>query len=150
DLLADRHETPGDSGLVAGRRRRRRRSPRLGLRPAARLRASVQRLPDSADQTAVLVAALIHSGGGGIWAFGSGPGSGRPLPVRQEIARTVMSWSHTIWHESRTPVAPFAARTCCSATVIRAGSPSMNCTRQVVHRALPPHACSTSTPAFCS
>ena len=39
-----------------------------------------------------------------ISAAGVGPGSGRPLPVRRLIARTVMSWSQTIWQDSRTPV----------------------------------------------
>ena len=33
----------------------------------------------------------IHSAGGVIVGAGVGPGSGRPLPVRREIARTVMS-----------------------------------------------------------
>ena len=37
-----------------------------------------------------------------------------------------------------------------SAVVIFVGSPSMNSTRQVVHRALPPQACKTSTLASCS
>src|SRR4051812_11760864 len=61
-----------------------------------------------------------------------------------------MSWSQTIWHERRTLTAPLAVRTCRSAAVIRFGSPSMNSTRHVVQRALPPHACSTSTCASCS
>src|SRR5512142_3186327 len=34
--------------------------------------------------------------------------------------------------------------------VIVSGSPEMNSTRHVVHRALPPQACRMSTPAFCS
>jgi hypothetical protein len=43
-----------------------------------------------------------------------------------------------------------AVSTSCSAAVIREGSPSTNSTRQVVHRALPPHACRISTFASCS
>jgi hypothetical protein len=73
---------------------------------------------------------------------GSGvfPASARPLPVRRLMARTVMSASHVIWQESRTPVNSFSASLVCSALVIRAGSPLMNSTRHVVHRALPPQA----------
>ena len=56
-----------------------------------------------------------HSGGGVIVGAGVGPGSGRPLPSSRVIARTVMSWSQMIWHDSRTPVTPFAASTCRSA-----------------------------------
>jgi hypothetical protein len=37
-----------------------------------------------------------QTGGGVIVAAGVGPGSGRPLPVSREIARTVMSWSQMI------------------------------------------------------
>ena len=75
-------------------------------------------------------------------AAGVGPASARPLPANRLIARTVMSWSHMIWQDSRTPVRPRAASTVRSATVIVSGSPLMNSTRQVVHRALPPQACS--------
>src|SRR5262249_52551041 len=70
---------------------------------------------------------------------------GRPLPASRLMARTVMSFSHRIWQLSRTPVRPRAARTFFSASVICAGSPAMNSTRQVVQRALPPQACSWST-----
>ena len=73
-------------------------------------------------------------------ASGGGPALGRPDPSRRLIARTVMSLSHAIWHDSRTPLRPFAARTLFSATVIFDGSPETNSTRQVVQRALPPHA----------
>src|SRR6476620_6822711 len=47
-----------------------------------------------------------HSGGGMIVGSGVDPGSGRPLPSRRLIARTAMSWSHTIWHDSLTPDSP--------------------------------------------
>ena len=88
--------------------------------------------------------AVVHSGGGWIVGSGVGPGSGRPLPSSRLIARTIMSWSQTIWHDSRTPVTPARLQHVLSATVIVAGSPSMNSTRHVVHRALPPHAWSWS------
>lgn len=71
---------------------------------------------------------------------GVGPGFGRPDPSSRLIARTTMSPSQAIWHESLTPVTPFAASTFFSATVIFDGSPETNSTRQVVQRALPPHA----------
>ena len=73
-----------------------------------------------------------------------------PDPSSRLIARTVMSWSQSTWHDSLIPVRPLAASRSCSATVIFDGSPSMNSTRQVVHRALPPHAWRISTPASCS
>ena len=49
--LDDRCQAPGDRRYMAGRRRRQRRAPRLGLRASIRLRARVQRVPDSDDQT---------------------------------------------------------------------------------------------------
>ena len=81
---------------------------------------------------------------------GAPPGSGRPLPSSRLMARTVMSWSHSIWQDNRTPVRPLASRHAFSAAVIFVGSPSMTSTRQVVHRALPPQACKMSTLASCS
>ena len=78
------------------------------------------------------------------------PESGRPLFSSRLIARTVISWSQSIWHDRRTPVRPLASRQDFSAAVLFVGSPSTNSTRQVVHRALPPHACKMSTLASCS
>src|SRR4029079_5338403 len=52
--------------------------------------------------------------------------------------------------DKRTPVSPRAARRSRSAAVCAVGSPLMNSTRHVVHRALPPHACRMSTCASCS
>ena len=66
------------------------------------------------------------------------------------MARTVMSWSQTIWHDSRTPVDALGGQHLPLGRRHRVGSPSMNSTRHVVQRALPPHACSTSTLASCS
>src|SRR5665213_340501 len=83
-------------------------------------------------------------------ASGGPPAFGRPDPSSRLIARTVMSASHVIWHERRTPVRPFIASTFFSAAVIFDGSPATNSTRHVVQRALPPQACSTSTCASCS
>ena len=91
-----------------------------------------------------------HSGGGVMASAGVAPGSGRPVPSNRLIARTVMSWSHRIWHDSRTPVRPRSLRRSFSAAVIVEGSPSTNSTRHVVQRALPPQACMMSTPASCS
>jgi hypothetical protein len=51
-----------------------------------------------------------------------------------------MSWSQTIWHDSRTPDKPFASILVFSATVIRDGSPLTNSIRHVVQRAFPPQA----------
>ena len=81
---------------------------------------------------------------------GVGPGSGRPVPSNRLIALTVMSWSQSIWQDNLTPVRSRAARRSRSAAVIFDGSPSTNSTRHVVQRALPPHACMTSTPASSS
>ena len=96
------------------------------------------------------VAVYCQSGGGVIISAGAPPGSGRPLPSSRLTARMVMSWSQSIWHDRRTPVRPLASSRDFSAPVIFVGSPSMNSTRQVVHRALPPQACKTSTLASCS
>ena len=73
---------------------------------------------------------------------GRGPTSLRPLPARRLMARTVMSWSQTIWQLRRTPLRPRADSTSYSPGVMVAGSPATNSTRQVVQRALPPQACS--------
>ena len=96
------------------------------------------------------VAVYCQSGGGVIISAGVPPGSGRPLPSSRLTARMVMSWSQSIWHDRRTPVKPLDSSRDFSAVVIFVGSPSMNSTRQVVHRALPPQACKTSTLASCS
>ena len=57
--------------------------------------------------------------------------AGEPLPFKGSLEGR---------HVSRTPVNPLAARTLCSASVIVSGSLDRNSTRQVVHRAFPPHA----------
>src|SRR5262249_22657173 len=64
------------------------------------------------------------TGCGWISSAGRLPASGRPLPANRLMARTAMSWSHTIWQLRRTPVNPRAARTSRSATVIFSGSPA--------------------------
>ena len=64
-----------------------------------------------------------QTGGGVISGAGVGPGSGRPLPVRRLMARTVMSWSHRIWQDRRTPVSPRSWSFVTSASVFCAGSP---------------------------
>ena len=51
--LAGRPQAPGDRRLVAGRRRRLRRAPRLGLPAALRLRPRLQRIPHPDDPQAL-------------------------------------------------------------------------------------------------
>ena len=48
-------QAPGHRRLVAGRRGRRRRAARLGLRAALRLRPRLQRISDPDDQKALFV-----------------------------------------------------------------------------------------------
>ena len=75
------------------------------------------------------------------------PASFAPLPARRLMARTVISWSQRIWQLRRTPLRPRAASTCRSASVIVAGSPATNCTRQVVQARCRRRACNWSMPA---
>jgi len=94
---------------------------------------------------ALIVIRYCHSGGGVISSDGVPPASGRPLPSSRLIARTVISCSQSIWQDNRTPLKPLASRVAFSAAVIRVVSPSTTSIRQVVQRALPPHACKMST-----
>ena len=92
-----------------------------------------------------------HSGGGLISGAGVGPGSGRPLPV--EAADR--AHGHVVVAENLAgqPDAGDALGGEHAAARRRSSSParrSTNSTRQVVQRALPPHACRMSTPASCS
>jgi rod shape-determining protein MreB len=72
--------------------------------------------------------------------FGSSSRIGSALPAKRLIARTVMSLSQVIWHESRIPDQSLLLELHLLAFVIRAGSPLMNSMRHVVQRALPPQA----------
>ena len=69
--LARGRETAADRGFLAGRRRRRRRPARLGLRPAPRFRAGVLGVSDSADSGEI--SSVVPAG-----SEGRGLGSAKP------------------------------------------------------------------------
>lgn len=84
-----------------------------------------------------------------VQSAGRGPATPPGLVEARPRTLTVRSESTRTWHESRMSGPRLASRASrvCSSSAIGPGSPETIWTRQVVHRALPPHLCRMSIPA---